>query len=96
MATSYQEGLFKEVHRILKRFWLSFVLSFTVVFAMIILSTPLVPPEWQIPGSNWAVVFPMALTLGCHILYPVRDFSFSILRWSDLYAVVRSFLTLGS
>jgi hypothetical protein len=26
----------------------------------------------------------------------VRDFSFSILRWSDLYAVVRSFLTLGS
>ncbi|KAF8521626.1 glycosyl transferase family group 2-domain-containing protein [Hysterangium stoloniferum] len=66
-----RSNFFIEGPRILKRFWLSFSLSFAVLFAMIFLSTDLVPPGWQIPGSNWAVVFPMALTVGCHILFPI-------------------------
>jgi len=55
-----RSNFFKEGPRILKRFWLSFTVSFAIVFAMIILSTDAVPPGWQIPGSNWAVVMPMA------------------------------------
>lgn len=55
-----RSNFFIEGPRIIKRFWLSFVVSFAVVFAMVILSTDAVPPEWRIPGSNWAVILPMA------------------------------------
>ncbi|KAF8589551.1 hypothetical protein K439DRAFT_1332659 [Ramaria rubella] len=66
-----RSNFFIEGPRILRRFWLSFTLSFAVAFAMIILATDLVPPEWQIPGTNWAVIFPLAITVGCHILFPI-------------------------
>ncbi|KAG5643831.1 hypothetical protein DXG03_009562 [Asterophora parasitica] len=49
-----------EVPRIWKRFWLAFLLSFTAIVAIIVLSTSAVPPEWQIPGSSWAVILPLA------------------------------------
>ncbi|KAF8518592.1 glycosyl transferase family group 2-domain-containing protein [Gautieria morchelliformis] len=66
-----RSNFFIEGPRILRRFWLSFVLSFVVVVGMIILSTDLIPPGWQIPGTNWAVIFPLAITAGCHILFPI-------------------------
>lgn len=66
-----RSNFFLEGPRILKRFWLSFTLAFAAVFAMVILSTDLIPPEWRIPGTNWAVIFPLALTAGCHIFYPI-------------------------
>ncbi|RDB21975.1 hypothetical protein Hypma_011029 [Hypsizygus marmoreus] len=60
-----------EVPRIWKRFWFAFVLSFLAVIAMIILATPLVPPEWSIPVGTWAVIVPLAIVAGGHILFPI-------------------------
>ena len=64
-----------EIPKILKRFWLSLVICISTAAAMIILSTELVPIGWRIPGLNWAVIFPLALVIGCHVLFPV-SFSF--------------------
>ncbi|KAL1719962.1 glycosyl transferase family group 2-domain-containing protein [Schizophyllum commune] len=60
-----------EVPRIWKRFWLAFVISGIMVVLMIVLTLPIVPPEWQIPGYAWALIVPMAIVAGCHILYPI-------------------------
>ena len=38
---------------------------------MIIFTTDVVPFEWQIPGWNWALIIPLSLVVGCHILLPV-------------------------
>jgi hypothetical protein len=38
---------------------------------MIIFTTNVVPFEWQIPGWNWALIIPLSLVVGCHILLPV-------------------------
>jgi hypothetical protein len=38
---------------------------------MIVLSQPIVTPAWQIPGSSWAVILPLAIVTGGHILYPI-------------------------
>jgi len=60
-----------EVPRILKRFWLSFVICLLAMIMMIVFTSNLVPVEWQIPGYNWALVIPLALVIGCHILLPI-------------------------
>ena len=60
-----------EVPKIMRRFWLALVVSVLVAVAMGILATDLVPRGWQILGIDWAVVFPIAITIGCHVLYPV-------------------------
>ncbi len=67
-----------EVPKILKRFWISLVISFALSISMIILSTDIMPSAWQIPSSNWAVIFPLSIVLGCHILFPVCFLSISI------------------
>jgi hypothetical protein len=55
-----RSNFFIEVPRILKRFWLAFALSFGT-FAMIFLfSLPIVGADWQIPGTYWAVILPLA------------------------------------
>lgn len=36
---------------------------------MIILSTSLVPPAWQIPGTSWAVILPLAYVTHSHFLF---------------------------
>jgi hypothetical protein len=38
---------------------------------MIILSTNLVPPGWQVLPYDWAVIFPLAIVAGSHILFPI-------------------------
>lgn len=61
-----------EVPKIAKRFWLALVLSISTGIVMAILATDLIPSGWQIQGWDWAVIFPLAITIGSHVLYPVR------------------------
>jgi hypothetical protein len=63
-----------EVPKILKRFWLALVICIAICALMIVLSTDAVPVAWQIPRWDWAVILPLAITTGSHILYPVRLF----------------------
>ncbi|CCM00464.1 uncharacterized protein FIBRA_02497 [Fibroporia radiculosa] len=66
-----RSNFFEEIPKILKRFWFPWTCSFILVATMVILSTNLLPVAWQINGSAWAVIFPLALMVGCHILYPI-------------------------
>lgn len=78
-----------EIPKILKRFWIAFVISFALAIAMVIFTTGLVPSGWQIPSWNWAVIFPLTIVVGCHILFPV---STSLVF---VYNHVRDLLTCG-
>ncbi|PPQ78438.1 hypothetical protein CVT25_011883 [Psilocybe cyanescens] len=60
-----------EVPRIWQRFKLSFIICFACIAMMIIFTTDLVPFEWQIAGWNYALVIPLSLVVGCHILVPI-------------------------
>lgn len=66
-----RSNFFIEVPRILRRFWLALLLSFFTLALMIVLTTSLVPIGWQIPGIDWAVIFPLAVVAACHILFPI-------------------------
>ncbi|TFY58029.1 hypothetical protein EVJ58_g6671 [Rhodofomes roseus] len=60
-----------EVPKILKRFWLALIICIAIVAVMIIFSTTAVPSGWQIYSWDWAVILPLAITVGCHLLYPI-------------------------
>ncbi|TFK36441.1 glycosyl transferase family group 2-domain-containing protein [Crucibulum laeve] len=60
-----------EVPRIWERFRLSFCICFACIAMMIIFTTDAVPFEWQIPGWNWALIIPLSLVVGSHILLPI-------------------------
>ncbi|KAF8891407.1 glycosyl transferase family group 2-domain-containing protein [Infundibulicybe gibba] len=60
-----------EVPRIWQRFRLSFIICFAAIAMMIIFTTEAVPFEWQIPGYNWALIIPLSLVVGSHILLPI-------------------------
>lgn len=62
----------KLVPRIWQRFRLSFIICFLCIAMMVIFNTNAVPFEWQIPGYQWALIIPLSLVVGCHILLPVR------------------------
>jgi len=64
-------NFFIEIPKIARRFWFPFLLSIAIIAGMIILATPLVPLEWRVGSSGWAVIFPLALSAGCHILFPI-------------------------
>jgi hypothetical protein len=66
-----RSNFFIEVPRILRRFWLSLTISFFMFVMMVVLSTNLVPRGWQIPGFDWAVIFPLAVVAGSHLLFPI-------------------------
>ncbi|KAF5348259.1 hypothetical protein D9756_010542 [Leucocoprinus leucothites] len=66
-----RSNFFQEVPRILKRYWPTFLTCFLLIAGMIILATPLVPIEWQVTGDFWAVILPLAITAGGHILFPI-------------------------
>ena len=38
---------------------------------MIVFTTELVPYDLQILGWHWALIIPLALVVGCHLLLPV-------------------------
>ncbi|KAJ7659258.1 glycosyl transferase family group 2-domain-containing protein [Mycena polygramma] len=60
-----------EVPRIWQRFRMAFCICFALIAMMIVLSTPVVTPAWQIPGTSWAVILPLAIVCGGHILFPI-------------------------
>ncbi|KAJ7678776.1 glycosyl transferase family group 2-domain-containing protein [Mycena rosella] len=60
-----------EVPRIWTRFWLVFCISFGTIAGIIVLATPVFPPAWQIPTTSWAVILPLAIVMGGHILFPL-------------------------
>ena len=66
-----RSNFFLEVPKILRRFWLSIVVCLLLVAMMVVLSTPIMPVEWRVPSIDWAVIFPLAIVVGCHLLYPV-------------------------
>ena len=66
-----RSNFFEEVPKIFKRFWFPFLVSGVVVAGMVICATPLVPLEWRITGSGWAVIFPLAVCATCHLLFPI-------------------------
>jgi hypothetical protein len=55
-----RSNFFIEVPRILRRFWLAFVLSMVTLVGMGVLASGAVPPQWQVVGSSWAVILPLA------------------------------------
>ncbi|KAI1784474.1 glycosyl transferase family group 2-domain-containing protein [Ganoderma leucocontextum] len=66
-----RSNFWQEVPKILKRFWISLVVSLVMIFVMVILTTDAVPIGWRIFGWDWAVIVPVAIVAGCHILYPI-------------------------
>jgi hypothetical protein len=54
-----RSNFFLEVPRIWKRFWVALLLCFLTLAAIVILSTPLLPPQWQVDGTSWAVILPL-------------------------------------
>ncbi|KAF9813569.1 hypothetical protein IEO21_05501 [Rhodonia placenta] len=60
-----------EVPKILKRFWLALVLCILACILMIVMTLNFVPEGWRIYNYDWAVIFPLAITAGSHILYPI-------------------------
>lgn len=67
-----KSNFFKEVPKILRKYWFSLSVSWVLIAGMVILSTSLVPIGWRVGGSAWGVIFPLATAAGCHILFPVR------------------------
>ncbi|KAI6130943.1 glycosyl transferase family group 2-domain-containing protein [Pisolithus croceorrhizus] len=66
-----RSNFFKEVPKILKRFWFPLLLSTALIMGMIVVSTSLVPYQWRINGTGWAVILPLSIVCGCHILFPI-------------------------
>ena len=57
--------------KIVKRFWLALLICGALCAMMVVLSTDAVPIGWRVFGFDWAVILPLAITAGCHILFPV-------------------------
>ena len=55
-----RSNFFKEVPKILKRFRVALIISYALIAGMVICSTTLVPLQWRVGGSAWAVIFPLA------------------------------------
>ncbi|KIJ19375.1 hypothetical protein PAXINDRAFT_127502 [Paxillus involutus ATCC 200175] len=66
-----KSNFFIEVPRIWKRFRIALVLCLLTAAGMVVLSTSLIPAGWQVDSANWAVILPIAIVVGCHILFPV-------------------------
>lgn len=66
-----RSNFFKEVPKILRRFWLSLVISLVTIGSMVVLSTSLISVDWRVESFDWAVIFPLAIVAGCHVLYPI-------------------------
>ena len=79
-----RSNFFKEVPKILKKFWFSLTVSWIIIAGIIISSTSLVPIGWRVDGSAWGVIFPLAAAAGCHILFPVRYSPHHLCRVDEL------------
>ncbi|KAH9938818.1 glycosyl transferase family group 2-domain-containing protein [Epithele typhae] len=66
-----RSNFWQEVPKIVTRFRVSLIICIVTAAAMIILTTDLIPIGWRIFGWDWAVIVPLAIVVGCHVLYPV-------------------------
>ncbi|KAG2059448.1 hypothetical protein BDR06DRAFT_1003558 [Suillus hirtellus] len=67
-----RSNFFKEVPKIFRRFWFPLLVCILLIAGVVIVSTPLVPYQWQLTANAWAVIFPLTVVCACHILFPVR------------------------
>ncbi|PBK87934.1 hypothetical protein ARMGADRAFT_1034243 [Armillaria gallica] len=65
-----RSNFFLEVPKIWKRYWPVILLSLIGIGAMIVLSLSFIPEGWRIPGTSWAVIFPLAIVISGHLLFP--------------------------
>ncbi|KAJ7634171.1 glycosyl transferase family group 2-domain-containing protein [Mycena polygramma] len=66
-----RSNFFKEIPKILKRFWFPLLVSICIIAGMIVCSTTIVPLEWRVTGASWGVIFPLSIVASCHILFPI-------------------------
>jgi hypothetical protein len=62
---------FIEVPRIFRKFWLTLSTCTLIIAMIIVMNSELVPFEWRIQGWNWAIVLPLGMCVGCHMLLPI-------------------------
>jgi hypothetical protein len=65
-----RSNFFVEIPKILERFRVSIILCLICIAAMVVLSLGLIPYQWRIV-TDWSCIFPLALTVSCHLLYPI-------------------------
>lgn len=66
-----RSSFWQEVPRIWSNFKLTFCICFLCIAMMVVFTTPAIPWEWRIHGWEWALIIPLALNVGCHILLPI-------------------------
>ncbi|KAI0808314.1 glycosyl transferase family group 2-domain-containing protein [Fomes fomentarius] len=66
-----RSNFWQEVPKIFSRFRVSLIISAIMTLVMIIFTTPAIPLGWRIFGWDWAVIVPLAIVVGCHVLYPI-------------------------
>jgi len=66
-----RSNFFKEVPKIFRRFWFPLLVCILLIAGVVIVSTPLVPYQWQLTANAWAVIFPLTVVCACHILFPI-------------------------
>ncbi|KAG8215893.1 glycosyl transferase family group 2-domain-containing protein [Butyriboletus roseoflavus] len=71
-----RSNFFLEVPKIWRRFRVALVMCILMAGTMVVLSTSVdvVPVGWQVDSTDWAVSLPLAIVVGCHVLFPVRRF----------------------
>ncbi|KAF9231782.1 glycosyl transferase family group 2-domain-containing protein [Melanogaster broomeanus] len=68
-----KSNFFIEVPRIWRRFRLALVLCGVTAAGMVVLSSEMgiVPAGWAVDEGGWAIILPIAIVVGCHILFPI-------------------------
>jgi hypothetical protein len=74
-----RSNFFKEIPKIIKRFWFQILFSVVVIGGMIVCSTSVVPLKWRVDESSWAVIFPLAYVepLASLFFFHIINFVFS-------------------
>lgn len=75
-----RSNFFKEIPKIIKRFWFQISFSVLVIAGMIVCSTKLVPLQWRVDGSAWAVIFPLAYVSPRHLLRGMSDLFYQVVH----------------
>jgi hypothetical protein len=55
-----RSNFFKEIPKIAKRFWFPLTVAIIILAGIVVVSLPIMPPQWRIGGDAWAVIFPLA------------------------------------
>ena len=77
-----RSNFWMEVPKILKRFWLSLLVSTLSVMAVIGFATKWVPAEWRIETSSWSLILPLAYVLSIAFRSIAHRLTFALFRIS--------------